>query len=169
MTGLRHGGQDPLAIWNRLTQAQRGALKRMRGGSFLYRVRSGWASRGSNHRVKLETIRALRGKDLVHEQTMRAKNPLFLTPLGKSVVEAGQAKAIAKSQAIERARLARNAEAARKANRRAYQAAKDGCRQCVNGYTISCKTPDTCTDPTRGCVACMTRCTACYETEGEHA
>lgn len=169
MTCTRNASFDPLATWKQLTPAQRGALQRMRGGNFLYRVRNGYIARGAAHRTKLSTIRALRDKNLVHEQTLRAKNPLFLTPLGKRVVEAGAAlKANRKAKQDHAASAARD-KAAIAANRRHYQDVMDGCAECMNGYTFTCQTPDTCPDPTRGCHACMTKCMACYETQGVNA
>jgi hypothetical protein len=155
--------EDPLAIWNRLSAAQRYALKCMRGARFLYRSKNGWRQRGSAKLISRETVRILMHKRLVHEQTLRRHNPLFLTPLGKAAVEASEQRAAER----QRRKQARQQEAVRKANRRAYQAAMDGCGDCVNGYTIACKTPEECDHPERGCLSCMTKCQACYETEGE--
>jgi hypothetical protein len=151
---------EPLAIWKRLTTAERNALTMMRNGNFLYRSRGTYRGIGATQRVKLQTIRKLRVHKLVHDQHQRKDMPLMLTPLGVTVLDAGENRKQTRQHKAERERVIR-------ASRAAYQTAMDSCGTCVNGYTANCPTPDQCVAPNSGCARCITRCTSCYETEGE--
>lgn len=142
------------SIWNRLTEAERGALALMRNGKFLYRRKGNFSAVGADRRVKLATVRNLRSKLLVQDQPHHKDNPLMLTERGVAVLATGEGGANERKLKAER-------EAVITSAKRAYQEAMTECAHCIGGYTSACPTPDTCISPQTGCAHCIQRCTAC--------
>lgn len=148
---------DPLAIWKRLTAAERRAITLMRQCRLLYRVKGGWKPAGVTTKVNLETTRKLHARQLVREQTYRRGRPLMLNPLGAAVADAGED--LARQRRAQRER--RNIQEARRSALAAYRQAQATCPNCIDGLTFSCTTPDECATPEIGCRFCITRCTTC--------
>lgn len=147
---------DPTAIWQRLTKAQRRALKLMANGNCLFQTYRGYRAIGDTTKVSLTTVRHLRAAHLARSFTSRYSKALTLTTKGTDVLDA-----------VEQTRAKRLANKAERdaviaLNRRDYHTAMQGCGQCVDGYTSACPTPDTCPTPTSGCAHCIKQCEACF-------